>query len=1297
MELTSLATVSFCLAKIVMRLAGAGTVADAVDDSESGVKSLRGLSQRRITKSLAQELERDLGTIGSDGLPDHDRRAALGAVDQFLQEFGGELAVQAVLPHDLGAWAFSHGAGDFRDRLGGNAGDYFEQVLRRCLLELKRRSPGTNFLAAAQVHMIKQFDAVRGQLEELRRDTNGQLKRDALARVTSAAAWYARELELPEGQYVVRTIEANLLEQITTGATNWPRVVVGEAGAGKSTLLWSIQNELYRAGYDPILVSAAWILADPQHLKDVMLASALYREFGSPVLLIDTVDLMLHQEEQRQNLLAFIEQTYGKAIPAVYVTRPQERPLIHHPELREIELGLYDDRELESATRALASRYCPNANAQAVHAGASTSVARGLSAADVCRSPLLLRMLFEASSPYAPEFTDLDVTSLYDSYWNRRVVRDARTEYAVSVRVSRSSDLSSIAGTTAAALLILGLPQEREVKVQAVIGCLEPTLLSEDSVQLIERGIATRSADSVGFFHQTMFEYAFARWWLTSRDPDLLGRLVERTRAGLGDLFVGAALEQTLILTARSHLAEGQVRAACQQLVEQGNSGSCQAIGLAVWAHRSSALVLRPGLLRQCDDSALVRTARLLPSVGGKPVGETISQLLMIWEAKDSSAVRVAVLRALKRVALNDPDTVVQALEHLYPMGGLPIEPTIVPQEDEPDFVARARRIADVPTDELVESFIDLFDTLPDTYATVVRRLCVSLLQRSQDARVAILGFLSATWQRIGSQELLYQAFRAVGFPTELPNSLLAPCGQLLAQERFRTVTSAQDLEAFMYLRREEDGEYGTVLEISALGALAGMVEDKVLLDRAICELLSVDDFYQGPGKISLQSLLFASRHARERFAGLAQQAVAELLVDGVSPLSARVLAFLANVQVPAVTYLRSFDGVTDWQWGEHPELLSLLVQSASFGVSSAERTLETFAGSPQLLSAAQVDVLFSSVRTIKIGSDVIFESVLRIALAFRDVSTVRKLVGETSISHHRWNSVQAPVLSFVEELLHDPERRDEGLEFQADILATNGAHIPWSVTRTALEMATENQQTAILGGLWKRREDKNFEAERIAYLEGIVAVRPGAAIPVDRATPVVSLGLLTTAANSLFNIIVLSNDASEEYWPMVRTLSFYQPLHDMPYTLGTSFAATCRYLELLGEQKVSTMPSMLQGYLSDISEDAFLGITPTLWTRELTNAVNHAITIGGAEVASAICDLAAQTPIEVSKALVIGLSGRWYNWTRNSLINLANSAPQHALQELCQQLVRDRDRSAGTRAFPDFVPGISECLVGLA
>jgi hypothetical protein len=363
MELTTVATVSFCLAKIVMRLAGAGTVADVVDDSEPGMTLLRGLRERHITRSLAQDLGRELESIGSDGLPDHDRRAALSAVDQFLREFGNELVVQAVLPVDMGAWAFRHGARVYRDRLGGNAGDYFEQVLRRCLAELKRRSPGSDFQAAAQVHLIKQFETLSAQLGELRRDANYH-QRDALARVTSAAASYARELELPDGQYVVRTIEADLLEQISTKPTSWPRVVVGEAGSVKSTLLWSIHNELDRAGYDPILVSSAWILADAQHLKDVMLASALFREFGSPVLLIDTVDLMLHQEEQRQNLLAFIEQAYGRSIPAVYVTRPQERPLIHHPEIRDIELGLYDDRELESATRALASRFFTNVDAQ---------------------------------------------------------------------------------------------------------------------------------------------------------------------------------------------------------------------------------------------------------------------------------------------------------------------------------------------------------------------------------------------------------------------------------------------------------------------------------------------------------------------------------------------------------------------------------------------------------------------------------------------------------------------------------------------------------------------------------------------------------------------------------------------------------------------------------------------------------------------------------------------------------------------------------------------------------------------
>ena len=100
-----------------------------------------------------------------------------------------------------------------------------------------------------------------------------------------------------------------------------------------------------------------------------------------------------------------------------------------------------------------------------------------------------------------------------------------------------------------------------------------------------------------------------------------------------------------------------------------GTGGAVEAIGLAAWAHHEGMLPSAPTLLPRCDDSALSRTARLLPSVGGKPTAEVVRQLELLWNAKESTAVRVAVLHALARVALHDPDASVDTLGRLAAPG----------------------------------------------------------------------------------------------------------------------------------------------------------------------------------------------------------------------------------------------------------------------------------------------------------------------------------------------------------------------------------------------------------------------------------------------------------------------------------------------------------------------------------------------------------------------------------------------------------------------------------------------------
>lgn len=1304
MSLTTLAVVSFSLAKVIMRIAGADGWADAADDAAPVVVRLRRLIQRKSTKTLANELAGGLREWNPT-LADNDRGAALEAVDQFLSELGSSVEVQdAVLGDNVWEWVLTNGGRRYQRSLGGEAGDYFLQVLRRCVDEIRHRVPVPGASPDSTVEMLTATAILSHRVEEFREfseDALGRLlddephRREALERTIAASVSYRRELALPPGQYVVRAAESTLLATVESSTLPWPQLVVGDAGAGKSTLLWALESDLERMGFDPILVSTAWLLAQPQRVDTLIGATHLLRQHATPVLLFDTVDLMLHQDSQRQTFLALMEQLWAAEVPAIYTTRPEERRLIQHPELRVVELKTYDDAELRLAADALVKRHCPDVGPDTVLGVIWDAVARGLPAADVCRNPLMLRMLFESAAPGAPEFAELDVTGLYDSYWERRVMRDARSEGAVSLRLNQQEDLSSVAEATAAALLVMGLPQERTRKVATVIALLEPQLdaaaIRELLARLRERSVLEIDVDGhlLAFFHQTMLEYAFARWWLTSRDPDVLANLVERTADGPGDLFVGAALEQVLILAAHDGV-DTATRSACRALVES-RSGSIQAIGLAAWAHRASTLRPAAHLLRSCDPAALARTARLLPGIGGKSVGEVVSQLILIWEATDADAPRISVVHALARLALRDPDTTVAAVDHLYPAGAVP-KSMRTPDDavGEPDVVRLTRRISTPLPDLLLVALVDLFACLPARHAGVVRRLCVSLLQRGDDNKGTLLKYLAGHWQEIGDAVLLDEVLRALGFPGNLPSQLLDSCGHLVAEEwARRTHELGYRLDVDQALASISP-IYGQSCAAFAIGALARRTNGDQLRG-VVVHLVSVHGEFAAESRTSLSQLIHAHDPAVRCLAELTADACTQLRGRALSELGRDVLGFVISSQQPSGFYPRAFGLLEADDWTAHAELASMVVSAAAHGVESAANAVKRMAVAPLAVAPELSSAVFTSLAAVSIRDDRVLEHAMWLAVASSNEDAVARLLADPSLTGKRWQRIHERLMVRAQD--GTPAHLELGERLRSHILRRRGELIEWADTRAALESGDAQLRAAVLSNLWKRRENDSIDADRISYLRTLVTVDPAATVPVDRASADTTVDVTLSAARSLHYICAFRCPASPDDWSMVRTLTLYPALNPSAYVLGQSFAATCGYLESLGMQRWAGMPTMLLDLLSEVAGVPFVGLDPKVWRRELLNAVNHAVEIDGEDVVDQLLGTAIRADPDLARVLIEGLAERWFPYARDNLITLARDDASQDLRELCQELVRQHDRSVGTRSFPDLVPTLARRL----
>jgi len=497
--------------------------------------------------------------------------------------------------------------------------------------------------------------------------------------VASVADAGHAERRLSTDLYVTRTQERDVLATLLPDGPSSAAVVSGEAGHGKSSMLWGLYRRLREdQGIEAFLLNALW-LVDPASptaaplIPGEELARALgdvHTKGRTGAVLIDTADILLHHEADRRRLLDLCDLVMEAGGHVVVTSRPDEARSLPRQIFRHVGLQPYDDRELAEAVTRHVQSYCSDAPPHPLDAKVALILdaeARGLPTREICRSPLLLRLLFDL---YAPQFPalELDVSGLYRLYWRRRIVADTRSEVVPGGDAGR--DLSAPAQQAGIALLAAGrteLESNVLLRHMATVAHSWRTLASELVLEsaidsLAQRGVVVRSRLGVRFFHQTLFEYAAAVGLLERDGQRAVDFLAVHVREHPDDLFVGAVLEQLLIFAASDPMLVDHVEQVLMSLADSG-SVALQRTALGVLAYRPELTTVAQHLIRSVDPAAVRRYAHIAPSVATVKVADLLVMLGYAWN-RDPHC-RMAVLEALERLAAREPAAVLGVLRTL--------------------------------------------------------------------------------------------------------------------------------------------------------------------------------------------------------------------------------------------------------------------------------------------------------------------------------------------------------------------------------------------------------------------------------------------------------------------------------------------------------------------------------------------------------------------------------------------------------------------------------------------------------
>lgn len=466
--------------------------------------------------------------------------------------------------------------------------------------------------------------------------------------------------------YVPRDVEKQIIRHLNLAADRRkPIVVIGEAGRGKTSLLWHFYTDFNQfADWQAWFIKSTMLarsLKDENstsRLSSEILVSAVQASIAAnrrPLLFIDTVDLLLHDESSRDFLVGLILKLDELGCQTVLSTRPREVVRLNAFEFRRVTLLNYEGPELEDAIRKHVNRFYSESVRDDKEQQVShilRAVARGLPLREVCENPLTLRMLFTIYRP-AKVSMDINVFELYQQYWSHRVESDFR---AGNTFPSGGVDVADCAELVALTMLAEGSP---EVSTQHVNQLLHELSVPRDHVEVLNtRGVLHSSGTGLtSFFHQTFFEHSAARGLLRKTSSESLSLLQKRLRTRKDDLFITPIYEQALLLAADgSYTIRQHAESAIAELFDN-DSLAAEMSALYVYCHRRSVAqstkLAAQKALRKSEEAIQIRFLELAPNIPHSRFAVLFEELNLIWET-GSDRTKDHLIDLLKRLVPRD-------------------------------------------------------------------------------------------------------------------------------------------------------------------------------------------------------------------------------------------------------------------------------------------------------------------------------------------------------------------------------------------------------------------------------------------------------------------------------------------------------------------------------------------------------------------------------------------------------------------------------------------------------------------
>ncbi|WP_437770488.1 hypothetical protein [Arthrobacter sp. KNU40] len=1156
-------------------------------------------------------------------------------------------------------------------------------------------------------------------------------------RLFSEADRYCADIIMGHSDPVERGIEADVLKLLVEDDIGLVAAVVGDAGTGKSTLLAVLRKKLLAlSDHSAVFLAAEWLSGKEAGLSIDRAVAAVDDALASgnaAKLVIDTVDLLLHDEESRRSLHSLLDEMEIRRVSVVIGTRPREFEYLRRPALQEFVLDPYNPEELKIAVPMLAKRYCRAAEQDITVAEILKASSRRLPVAEVCENPLLLRLLFELADGDAPELREVDVTSLYNDYWNRRVVRDARAHDIFEASNDKEEDLSGLVGLLGIALLSAGTVELAEEGICAILSEIRPrrTMRMDRSIEaqieiLVKRGVLLRRDKKIRFFHQTMFEYAAAKGLKANLPNDAIVRLAELAATDGSDFFLGAVLEQLLVCWRGNPLIPESMRNAVACLLSSDSPGM-QEIAVVAWAHVPELIPDPSTVFRTLHPSVFPRAILTIPSVASVSFVVVSDQLDALLSVEDGSVYSL-VTDVLTRLTPRDPEKVADFVSDRPALS----RPPSYARGDQTNHALATLYFEIAKYDSKnVNSFLrllksrTLYGSAADPHlAQDVRRVGNELKFWTAPAAMRELSEWSVpeSAQQLGIElgKLLAKWYLkctdvlATPGDDEVLSLLFAVPDYQFGKQRI--------LDDSKYYGVNREGEWSPPRQLlqqirTALHVLAALPAGSAALEYGLERLVGLINLHDTTLPATKDEA-GEDRPTASRF--LMEEGIPELLRTGSSAAkrcqtllaeaaSARrneseevrglhfesVLAISRQPATPLEIVRKILpSNIAEATWLSSPELVKTLPAAAAAGHISARRAVENIAKRPNMLSPESMTLLLEASRTQIHRDESLTPLIFQLAAVLRRDDAIYAL-SELDIAPTTRHSLQPMLLRLVLAMAESATGDGEDNAAIIDaILRGRYVSLSWHQLRGPLNHASgSNMISALLKELehLPERSGPNDLEQQLSYLQRFIRLAPNgkAQVGATERGRMLSDEAQEACRRAYLHLLVWRGKPVPEAWPRILTLSSTTVGGKIPSASGWELSAVMTYLTRVfdaGNRRLAK--DNLLEYFEGISNGVFGSAESTsFWERVTRSAISRALRVDTKPTIARFVSISERIDADLARVILQVIGDREYRLARPHFAEALHSedtVPE--TRDEIRDLMRFHDREGGGKVYPELL-----------